>query len=256
MELEEEYTNRVIAPDFVANWKEDVQMQKWRDVRLGTETSLETLTQLCMLADRLSKRSLAMAADYNKISNALSAFNGSVPLVYTTESGDIPIICQGVRNVSKYLSASSTLARDESQATDIGLLEDLKLLRDTIASALELFQRYEKYGGDNIHQLEARIEANEQKLRMLRNRTDVKAGDLDKITKSITSDKRSIAYQRNRSWLIRETINDELALHQRSQYLISRLVKDWALDNLKYTELHSENWSSMNSEVSDMPLPM
>lgn len=212
--------------------------------------------QLCMLADRIAKRNLAMAADYNKISIALSAFNESVPLVYTTESGDIPVLCQGVRTVSKYLSTSSALSRDESQALDIGFLEDVKLLRDTVGSALEMFQRYEKHGGDNIPHLESRIDNNEQKLRLLKTRTDVKAGELDKINKTINADKRSIAYQRNRSWLIRETISDELSLHQQTQYLISRLIKDWSLDNLKYAELHSENWQSMNNEVSEMPIPL
>lgn len=209
-----------------------------------------------MLADRIAKRNLAMAADYKKVSGALNAFTETIPLVYTTDSGDIPLISQGLRNVSKFLTTSSTLAQDESQSIDIGCLEDFKLLRDTVTSALELFQRYEKYGGDNIGQLESRIEANEQKLKVLRNRADVKAGDLDKITKNITADKRSIAYQRNRSWLIRETITEELALHQRTQYLISRLVKDWSQDNLKYSELHSENWSSMSNKVSEMPFPM
>lgn len=209
-----------------------------------------------MLADRIAKRNLAMAADYKKVSGALSAFTETIPLVYSLDSGDIPAIGQGMRNVSKFLSTSSTLAQDESQAMDIGFLEDLKLLRDTVASALEVFQRYEKHGGDNIIQLENRIEANEQKLKMLKNRPEVKAGDLDKITKNISADKRSISYQRNRSWLIRETITEELSLHQRTQYLISRLIKDWSMDNLKYAELHSENWSSMNNDVSEMPIPM
>lgn len=204
----------------------------------------------------MAKRNQAMAADYSKISGALTAFNESVPLVYTRDSGDIPVITQGVQNVSRYLATASSLARDESQAMDIGFLEDLKLLRDTIGSALELFQRYEKYGGDSVPQLEARIEANEHKLRSFKSRTDIKAGDIDKIEKSIAADKRTIAYQRNRSWLIRETITDELALHQRTQYLISRLIKDWSLDNLKYAELQSENWSSMNGDAHDMPIPL
>lgn len=44
LELEEEYTNRVIADDFVQAWNHEQQMTRWREVRLGTETSLETLT--------------------------------------------------------------------------------------------------------------------------------------------------------------------------------------------------------------------
>lgn len=44
LELEEEYTNRVVSSDFVSSWNEKQQMQNWRDTRLGTETALETLT--------------------------------------------------------------------------------------------------------------------------------------------------------------------------------------------------------------------
>lgn len=44
LELEEEYTNRVISQEFIASWSEEHQMQRWRDVRLGTEASLEALT--------------------------------------------------------------------------------------------------------------------------------------------------------------------------------------------------------------------
>lgn len=255
LELEEEYLNRVVAKEFVESWNQEKQMALWREVRTSTEVSLETLTQICVLADRVAKRNQAMAADYGKLSEALTAFNESIPLVYTKDSGEIPTISRGVQTVSKHLSTASSLGRDEAQAMDIGFLEDVKLLRDTVASVLELFQRYERFGGDNVPQLEARIEASEQKLKAYRLRTDVKASEIDKISKSIAADKRSIAFQRNRTWLIRETIHDELQLHQRSQYLISRLLRDWSQDNLKYAELQSENWSSMNSDVYDLPLP-
>lgn len=193
--------------------------------------------------------------DYKKVSAAVTSFKASIPLIYTNSSGDLAGISNGLDTVSKFLSNSSTFAQDESQATDIGFLEDLKLLRDTVGSTLELFQRFDRHNGDiKIQQLENRIQASEQKLKTLKSRTDVKSGsELDKIAKAIKADKRTINFLRNRSWLIREAITEEICLHERTQYIISRLVKDWAVDNLKYSELHSENWAAMNNEVADMP---
>lgn len=280
LELEEEFAHKVISQQFIKNWKEEQEMDRWRSIRLGTETSLETLTyvlqhnlflfygkktnifsfylfyrQLCTLADRIAKRNFALAMDYKKVSAAVTSFKASIPLIYTNSSGDLAGISNGLDTVSRFLSNSSTFAQDESQATDIGFLEDLKLLRDTVGSTLELFQRFDRHNGDiKIQQLENRIQASEQKLKTLKSRTDVKSGsELDKIAKAIKADKRTINFLRNRSWLIREAITEEICLHERTQYIISRLVKDWAVDNLKYSELHSENWAAMNNEVADMP---
>lgn len=229
------------------NW-DDRTLKDWLNVRHGAEASLENLTQMCMLADRMSKRSHAMASDFKKFGRSVSTFNSVIPSLYYTSEGqsDLLSISSGLNTVTKFLDNSSTLSLDQSLSLEIGFLEDLKLLRDAIASTLELFHRFDKYGGDTIQQLENKIQKCTSRLSVAKDQEE------KKIKGIIASSKRAIAFQKNRNWLIRETLSEELQLHQRSIYLISRTVKDWASDSVKYGELHTENWSNMNSKVAEM----
>jgi sorting nexin-8 len=49
LELEEEFTHKIISQQFIKNWKEEQEMNRWRSIRLGTETALETLTYVIQL---------------------------------------------------------------------------------------------------------------------------------------------------------------------------------------------------------------
>lgn len=83
---------------------------------------------------------------------------------------------------------------------------------------------------------------------------NVRATERERLRKSIEADKRTIEFQ-NRSWLIRQTITEELQLHQRTQYLITKLLKDWTSDGTKFSEIVSENWNMLSREVVlDTPL--
>lgn len=261
LELHEEYHNRIISPEFITSWDEDTRQEHWRDVKHAAEAARETLTQLCILSDRISKRNLAMSSDLSKVSNVLAAFDQSIPLLYkggdAETTGDLPSIRESVKNVSTYLSTSSSLYLDEGGALDVGLLEDVKTLRDTVLSVLEMFGRYDRLGGDTIPQLERRIKLNETKLNGIPGSasSEIRASDRDKLAKAIEADKRTIQFQKNRSWLIRQTVSEELELHQRTQYLIAKLLRDWSVDSVKYSELQSDNWSSLSRDiVSDIPI--
>lgn len=258
LELHEEYHNRIISTDFVSSWDEQARMEHWRDVKHAAEAARDTLTQLCILADRISRRNTAMALDYGKVSSVLTAFNQSIPLLYKggdqETAGDLPIIGETVRNVSNYLTTSSSLLLDEGASLDSGLLEDVKVLRDTVLAVLEIFLRYERIGGDTIAQLERRIQQSESRLNGS-NGNDARASERDKLVKSIDADKRTIKYQKNRSWLIRQTITEELDLHQRTQYLIAKLLSDWSNSAVKFSESHADNWAALTRDiVIELPL--
>lgn len=49
LELEEEFTHKTISQQFIKNWNEEKEMSRWRSIRLGAETSLETLTYVIQL---------------------------------------------------------------------------------------------------------------------------------------------------------------------------------------------------------------
>lgn len=214
-----------------------------------------------------------MAQDMGSVSSILMAFKQTIPLLYQAggnESGqfgdveieyDLPIIQENVKSVSMYMKKFSSTLLDEGSSLDLGLLEDVKILRDTVLSVLEIFSRYEKDGGDTIQFLEQRIKANETKinnstaLATAQGNVNVRATERERLRKSIEADKRTIEFQKNRSWLIRQTITEELQLHQRTQYLITKLLKDWTSDGTKFSEIVSENWNMLSREVVlDTPL--
>lgn len=256
-QLEEEFSKRFISPSFVVQWNEVDEMAKWTLIKRGTDESLNAISQICLLVDRMYKRQEAMSADYYKLSSSFNGLKVSFADIYSqpdTSNGDITNINEGIASVSRYLSTANTLVRDESKALDVGFLEDLKLLRELIGSIKELFARYEKLGGNNIPQLEQRIELNERKLIGLNQKADAKPMDITKVKSAIERDKKSIERQSNRGWLIKECITQEILLCQRTQYQISKLLRDWSIDNMKYAELLSDNWNEMNKDVSQMPI--
>lgn len=252
--LEEEFAQRTISPSFAAQWNEKEEMERWHKVRTGAAESLETVSQLCMLADRIYKRQEAMAADYSKLSHAFTYLNTSASNLYSQEGNEMPTIKEGLLSASRYTSNVHDLLRDESASLDIGFLEDLKQLRELLGSVSDLFSRYDSLGGNNISQLEQRIQMNEKKITGLNAKPDTKPGDINKLKSAISSDKKSIEAQTNRDWLIKECISQEILLSQQTQYQISKLLRDWASDNTKYSELLVSNWSELNNDVSHMPL--
>lgn len=252
--LEEEFAQRTISPSFAAQWNEQEEMDRWRTVRNGAVESLEIISQLCMLADRIYKRQEAMATDYSKLSNAFNLLTSSCAGVYSQEGSEMPAIKEGLLSASRYSTNVHELLRDESASIDIGFLEDLKQLREMLGSVSDLFSRYDSMGGNNIPQLEQRIQLNEKKIGALNSRPDTKPSEISRLRKSIANDKKSIENQTNRGWLIKECISQEILLSQRTQYQISKLLRDWASDNTKYAELIQNNWSELNNDSSHMPL--
>ncbi|KAA8897386.1 hypothetical protein TRICI_006730 [Trichomonascus ciferrii] len=252
--LEEEFAQRTVSPSFAAQWNEQEEMDRWRTVRNGVSESLEIISQLCMLADRIYKRQEAMATDYSKLSNAFSLLTSSCASVYSQEGNEMPAIKEGLLSASRYSSNVHELLRDESASIDIGFLEDLKQLREMLGSISDLFSRYDSLGGNNIPQLEQRIQLNEKKIATLNSKPDTKPTEISRLRKSIANDKKSIERQTNRGWLIKECISQEIILCQRTQYQISKLLRDWASDNTKYSELLQNNWSELNNDTSHMPL--
>lgn len=273
LELHEEYHNRVISPDFIASWDEPARQEHWRNIKHSAEAVKDTLTQFCKLSDRISKRNMAMAQDLNLTSNVLMALNQTVPLLYQSGGngsgsfgdveieGDLPVIQENLKNFAAYMNKSSSCLLDEGSSLEMGLVEDVKVLRDTVVSVLELFSRFERYGGDTVPLLERRIKVNETKisnsaaLANSQGNANIKAAEREKMMKAIEADKRTIEFQKNRTWLIRQTISEELQLHQRTQYLITKLLGSWVNDGAKFSELQAENWTMLSREVAlDTPL--
>jgi sorting nexin-8 len=250
----EEFTNRSLPPDLEASLPRDLT-ETFETVRSGLRRSAEIYIQLCNLVERLERRHEGIAADYGRFATALSSLTDASEATYAVDTNDIPLLNDGLTAVSKSLGHSRALLEDEAKAWDSGALEDLKRQRDTLVSMRELFERYDRLAGNTIPMLSKRIEANRKKLEQLRAKPAemLKPGEIEKVQEAIRKDGEDIERQRVRGILIRECILHELVFFQGSQYHVSRLHQEWALERVKYAELQAEGWRALSAEVEGMP---
>ncbi|KAK6512097.1 Sorting nexin mvp1 [Arthrobotrys musiformis] len=253
--VQEEFVDKPLPPHLEESLPADLE-HTFETVRSGIRRSSETYIGLCNLLERIEKRHEGVAADYRRFSQALESLTDASEATYKMDTSEVAPLNDGLVAVAKHLNTAQSIMEDEIKAWDIGVLEDLKRHRDGLVSMRELFERKDKYAGDNIPYLEKRIRTTEEKLKVtrLKPKEQVKEGEIEKMEGSIVADRESIVRQRARGVLIKECVRDELIYFQGSQYHVSRLQQDWAQERIKYAELYADNWKSLGHSVDGMPL--
>ncbi|KAK9453997.1 hypothetical protein V1511DRAFT_522493 [Dipodascopsis uninucleata] len=250
--VEDEFTGRALPDGLIESW-DNAEAERWEDVKEGIKMEAEIYTDLCLLIDRMEKRQESVASDHQRFSQSLNTLNDATQKTYSVDTNDLSLIQDGIKNVSKYLSNAQTLLEDESRGWEIGVLEDFKRHRDILISVKELFDRKEKLDMNNIPYLERRIHNNENRLKQMRDRSDIKISEIDRVAHSVARDKEMIKEQTTRSWLIKECMRDEMAYFQQTKYRVAKLFQDYAQERLKYSELFAENWRVLSNEISEVP---
>ncbi|KAK6533383.1 Sorting nexin mvp1 [Orbilia ellipsospora] len=253
--VQEEFVDKPLPPHLEESLPADLEAT-FETVRSGIRRSSETYIGLCNLLERIEKRHEGVAADYRRFSQALESLTDASEATYKMDTSEVALLNDGLVAVSRHLNTAQNIMEDEIKAWDVGVLEDLKRHRDALVSMRELFERKDKYAGDNIPYLEKRIKTTEEKLKVTRLKPaeQVKPGEMEKMEQSIVADRESIVRQRARGVLIKECVRDELIYFQGSQYHVSRLQQDWAQERIKYAELYADNWKSLGNSVDGMPL--
>lgn len=184
--MQEEFTGKALPPGLEDSLPTNLS-ETFGVVRAGVKRSTEAYINLCNLLERLSKRSLGVAADYLRFSIALKSLTEVTEDTYATDTNDVPLLNEGIQSTAKHLETSQSLLEDESRAWDEGVLEDFKRQRDSLTSVRDMFDRRDRYARDNIHHLERRIESNEAKLAGItaRGQNAVKPGEQEKVEQAI-----------------------------------------------------------------------
>ncbi|KAK9364952.1 hypothetical protein V1509DRAFT_634712 [Lipomyces kononenkoae] len=250
--VEDEFTGRSLPDGLIESWN-SAEAERWEQVKSGVKMEAELYTHLCLLIDRMEKRQESVAVDHQRFASSLNTLQEVTQKTYSVDATDLSLINDGIKTVSKYLNNAQTLLEDESRGWEIGVLEDFKRHRDTLISIKELFDRQEKLDINTIPYLERRISNNETRLTGMRDRSDFKQADADRIQSSIQRDRESIKEQHTRTWLIKECMRDELAYFQQTKYRVAKLFQDYAQERLKYAELFAENWRVLGNEISEVP---
>ncbi|KAK6350212.1 Sorting nexin mvp1 [Orbilia brochopaga] len=253
--VQEEFVDKPLPPHLEDSLPADLETT-FETVRSGIRRSADTYIGLCNLLERIEKRHEGVAADYRRFSQALESLTDASEATYKLDTSEIPQLNDGLVSVARHMNTAQNIMEDEIKAWDAGVLEDLKRHRDALVSMRELFERKDKYAGDNIPYLEKRIRTTEEKLKSARLKPAeaVKPGEIEKMEQSIVADRESIVRQRARGVLIKECVRDELVFFQGSQYHVSRLHQDWAQERIKYAELYADNWKTLGNAVDAMPL--
>ncbi|KAF2148250.1 sorting nexin Mvp1 [Myriangium duriaei CBS 260.36] len=252
--VQEEFTGKSLPSGLEDSLPAELP-QLFDTVRAGIRRSAEIYINLCNMVEKLAKYNAGLAGEYMRLSSALEGAAEASEETYAIDTNDVPLLNEGIKAVSKHLSANRALLEDEGRAWDLGALEDFKRQRDCLVSMRDLFDRRDRYAKDNIPQLERRIENNQNKLSALRAKPEgsYKPSEVEKLEDSIIKDKQSIVDQHARGVFIKECIRDELQFFNKSQYHVSRLHQDWSQERVKYSELGADNWRGLADEVDGMP---
>ena len=253
--MQEEFVGKDLPPTLEDSLPSTLP-QLFDTVRAGVKRSAEIYINLCVLLERLVKRSEGLAADHLRFSQALDTLTETSNDTYAIDTNDVPLLKEGIGAVGKHMSATQNLLEDEGRAWEAHTLEDLKSLRDAMVSMRDVFDRRDKFARDNIPQLERRIESSETKLQQLRLKPEGqrKPGDVEKVESSIMSDKESIVQQHARGVFIKECVRDEIVTFQTTIYQTSKFHQDWAQERVKYGELLASNWKTLVDDLESMPV--
>lgn len=251
----EEFHGRTIDPKFVQQWDEQQATALWAGLITELDRSHDSVVQLCVLLDRVAKRQEAQAVDTAKIAyNLGAALPPSARVLYSVaDDGCVQQITRGLSRASARIETDCQLQQDEARGAQVGVLEEAKKLREALGSMRELFDRLEKYGGNNIPLLEKRIQQNQGRVTLARQRKALMS-EIEKLDRAIRMDTEMIAAHKNRTWLIRECITEEIGLFQKTQLQISKLLQEFSVDKIKYAELYSDNWGGLDNDVMDLPI--
>jgi sorting nexin-8 len=185
LSVQEEFVGKALPPGLEDSLSPSLQ-DLFDKVRSGVRRSAEIYINLSVRLERLIKRNEGLASENYGFSRGLEALTEASSDTYAVDTNDVPMLNEGLNSTAKHFSSSQALLEDEARAWDEGVLEDLKKQRDALVSVRDMFDRRDRYDKDNIPQLEKRIEANERKLGVLRERTEgVKPGEVEKVEDAI-----------------------------------------------------------------------
>ncbi|GMM39064.1 Mvp1 protein [Saccharomycopsis crataegensis] len=252
LEILEEFEGKRISKRFIDSWDNNHE-NVWEDAENSLIGIQNNWAKITLLVERFEKRKQLYNTDNQKFIEVLGEFIKTTNKVYSVEPSDISPINVGIKSMSTHIKTSAALLKDESQLIEDGILKEFKEYNEYLTSLYGLFERRKRLGGNNIHEIKKKVEQSQGKLGQLKKKSDVKGSEVDNLVQTINNDKQLVIRQTNRDWLIKECVQQEFLMFQETQYKITKVFQEWVSDRLKYSELHSENWSQLADALQAMP---
>ncbi|KAG0676214.1 Sorting nexin mvp1 [Kluyveromyces marxianus] len=249
----EEFMDKRISGYFMKLWRKEFSEQ-WNKTDEKIDSVLDTWVKVTVLVERYEKRMKQVGHERRLMSNILGKIPEATQILYPQSSDTVLQINEGVELLAGHLNACADVIDQENREVEEGLSVKFKVFIDVIIALKGLFERYKMMAGNNIPQLQRRVEINQEKLTTLEGNPNVKGAEYDRVKQSIARDKRGIIEQMNRSWLIRECILQEFTIFQETQFLITDCLQRWIEINLRHSNQNVDNWEKICQKLSDMPI--
>ncbi|SCU87476.1 LAME_0D10220g1_1 [Lachancea meyersii CBS 8951] len=249
----DEFTDKKIGIPFIKMWHKELA-DRWNEADSSIDTLLDLWAKITILVERYEKRMKFISQDRALLASMLDDFAKNTPRIYSSEtSTTVHEINDHLGMVSKHLNSCNNLTLFESQEMSKELSPRFRTFIDIVLALKGLFERYKIMAGNNVPQLQRRIELSTERMELMKDKPDLRGAEYDKVKQSIQRDRRSIAQQMNKSWLVRECILEEYVHFQETQFLITDNFQRWAKLNMNYMELNSNEWEKLLDSIQSMP---
>lgn len=265
-----EFTGQKILPSFINTvWPSigEEFLQNWRNAEETIPKLIEVWTRTVILVERYEKRQQQISHDNAKFNEMISKFSLLNDALYPHKEpesrimsalnhDDASAINESLSNVSSFFNSTASILIDESYIVNTTVLEKFKNFLDYLYSLQELFVRAKRLSVNTIPQLRQRIHENEQTFeKLLKDDSDIKGAEVDKLRQSIVNDKQELFQQLNKNWLIKKCCFEEYTMFQETQFLVSEAWVDWCKGRSQHQQKVSELYEAVTDEVvNEMPL--
>ncbi|SCU91190.1 LAFA_0F02344g1_1 [Lachancea sp. 'fantastica'] len=250
----DEFTDKKIGMSFIKMWHKEMA-ERWNEADASIDTLLDLWAKITILIERYEKRMKFISQDRILLASMIDDFAGNTTRLFSSDTSSTVLeINDHLNVVSKHLGACNKIALSESEEMKQELSPRFRTFIDILLALKGLFERYKIMAGNTVPQLQRRIELSTERLDQMKDKPDLKGAEYDKVKQSIQRDRRSIAQQMNKSWLIRECILEEYVYFQETQFLITDNFQRWAKLNMNYMELNSNEWEKLLNSIESMPV--
>ncbi|ODQ63084.1 hypothetical protein NADFUDRAFT_53732 [Nadsonia fulvescens var. elongata DSM 6958] len=251
--------------------------ETWVKLRPQLAECCDSFSNLSILVNRIVKRYEEQAQDFRKLAHIMTSTIDPLTGLYSLAPENVPQIMHGVEYTgSIFTQHAQSLTNSAQKIQSRGLLENIKRLLSQLVGVKDLFDRVEKeinqldFQLNNYHD---RISLTVKKLVHIKkslpnsqaqarapaaasfvNTGNEMSAEFRKLAETHQLDK--IQYTRliNRKWLIREIVQEELLLFQKTQFMIVKLLQSLAEDKSKENMFAGSLWSDLESTVMEIPL--
>lgn len=249
----EEFSDKKITHSFVKMWQKEISEQ-WNEAEASIEKVIEMWVRITVSMERNERRLQFMAKERAALGSLINEFSLSTSKLYPVEqNSSILDINSHLSIIEKHLGGTTKVTDERTSEFSSNLVPRFRVFIDILLCLRDLFERYRLMAGNSVPLLQRRVEINSQKLESMKDKPDVSGVEYDKMKSTIQRDKKTIAEELNRAWLIRECILEEFTIFQETQFQISSVFQEWSKLNSNYAGRSVNDWEKLSDNLADMP---